>query len=1206
MSTRPETEYDRSALRISTLHVRRMPGIPEGFTLPELSEGVTVVFGPNASGKSSTARAIEAVIWPSRGARRDMSVVAEYAMDGSRFRVEVDAGQVAVQCDGSDARPPELPAPELMHRYRLSLHELITSDNADFAKEIARQSAGGYDLAAAAEVLELRTQPSAARNESAAVMQAVDAERTAQRAQLDLEERARGLDELRTRKDAARAARERQQLLSTAVKYCTSAGDAERARAAVAGFPPELSAMNGTEHERLATLRKRIRVCADEIERARSDEREALAAASLLFDGNAPDHATLAALRARQDELRELQRVEVECVRTLEACTAREADARRAIGGAELPSDEQLSRIDRASFAELAELAREWERAQANMSAADAAHAAFGDAGEPEDVDALRMGVELLASWLAEGGDSGEGRKANVFLWGMALLAALGWGLHALRWHWSFAIVALAALLFALLGSRGRSEADRRGALRHEYERRRLPQPREWKRKDVRELHDLLHGKLAAGLLAAERSVLREKAGADRERASGNLRLLDVRRQEMAARLGVASDADLRQLSWLVERTGQWQSARLEVVAARAALESAHARFTEVLTDTAGALTIFGYGALDSTASIVGAIEELEHRSREHAGAIARAEQARRSAVDRERSRGALEGECDELLRGLGVNDDAAVESLCASYEKYRAACEAERFATQKCDASRRELRSVPGYDSALESATLAALEREHEDASSAAAELDELTAEVARLEQEVESAKRASDVEAAVATVETARAALIERRDRDLRAMIGGVIARHVQQLTRDQHRPEVFRRARELFALITRGRYQLHLEDGDNPSFRAFDVNAGVGRSLEELSSATRVQLMLAVRVAFVESQERRVALPLLLDETLGTSDDDRARAIIDAVTILAREGRQVFYFTAQHDEAGKWVAALEESGVPHAIVDLAAARGQRSSLALSPLPISSVTAADIPDPDGCSHDAYGVRLDVPLFRPGMDAPDSVPLWYVVDDVDELSRLMQSGVWTWGELRNLVENGGERIVDGCPGLLRRARAYATALDALCHEAAIGMGRPVDRAVLMDSGAVSEKQIDRVLALCDRCGGDASALVEGLERGGVSGFQKRKTAALREYLEASGHLDERPRRTEAQLRAAMQAAIAPAVSQGDLLPADLDTLLRRLESRRPSPASPSPASPDAPSPDGVSPTPTESSPVAAPARGLSQAESLAARISEG
>jgi len=42
------------------------------------------------------------------------------------------------------------------------------------------------------------------------------------------------------------------------------------------------------------------------------------------------------------------------------------------------------------------------------------------------------------------------------------------------------------------------------------------------------------------------------------------------------------------------------------------------------------------------------------------------------------------------------------------------------------------------------------------------------------------------------------------------------------------------------------------------------------------------------------------------------------------------LARNGRQVFYFTAQGDEVAKWTAALESTnGVDHEIVDLATVR-------------------------------------------------------------------------------------------------------------------------------------------------------------------------------------------------------------------------------------------------------------------------------------
>ena len=1156
--TAPDTLPEQAALRLSTLHVRRMPGIPDGFELRELAEGVTVVFGPNASGKSSTARAIEAALWPGLAAQRNVAVLAEYRMEGSLFRVEVDAGHVAVQRDGSEARAPELPAPELRHRYRLSLHELMRCEDADFAREVARQSAGGYDLSAAADALGFRDQPSAARNESAAVGQAQEELRAAQHAQRALEERAHDLDDLRRRRDMARAARGRQQLLVLAAKQCAAAAEVERARVAVAGFPAELGSIAGTEHSQLLALRERIRECQEAIDAARADEARCVADAERLLGGDAPDPTALASLRAQLEQLRELQRREAECERSLEAYVARRAEARRALGGSSAPTDEHLARIDAGSFGELAGFARESERVHAAVDAADASLSGLADARVPDDVDSLRTGIALLSSWLAESeGSAHYGKRAATFLWSAALLAALGWGLHALRWHWGFGLLALAAIMLALLGTRKPAGDDRRAALRRELERLALPSPEGWGREAVRKLHDSLQVSLAEARLMEQRSVLRERMERERAVLEERLGAVSARGAELASRFGVAPDTDQRQLSWLADRLSQWHTAALDVAGARAALAAAREHYASSLASIVAALGRFGYDAPESPAQVTGAIDDLERRVREHDQAIARAGAARGRIVELSRSLDAYDRECGEVLRRVGVSDDVVVERLCASFEEYRAACEAERFALQARESLRSELRAMPGYESGLEGAALATLETERDGAATAAGELDALTAAVARLEQEVESAKNASDVETALARVAAARATLQDARDRDFRSMIGGVIARHVQQLTRDRHRPEVFHRARELFALITRGRYRLDFEDGDAPSFRAFDVNARAGRSLDELSSATRVQLMLAVRVAFVESQERRVALPLLLDETLGTSDDDRARAIIDAVIVLARQGRQIFYFTAQHDEAGKWVAALEESGTPHTTIDLDTIRGRRSSTERAPLPISSVPVLDVPEPEGCTHDDYGARLRVPAFQPAVDAPDSVPLWYVVDDPEELCRFMQSGIRTWGELRNLVENGGARVVEHCPELWRRASAQASALDALCRETAIGVGRKVDRAVLLDSGAVSEVQIERVLSFCDECGGDARALIDGLENGSVSGFQKRKTAALREYLESEGYLDERARRTEAQIRAAMLAAIGPAVAAGDMLPADIELLLHRLELRR-------------------------------------------------
>ena len=74
----------------------------------------------------------------------------------------------------------------------------------------------------------------------------------------------------------------------------------------------------------------------------------------------------------------------------------------------------------------------------------------------------------------------------------------------------------------------------------------------------------------------------------------------------------------------------------------------------------------------------------------------------------------------------------------------------------------------------------------------------------------------------------------------------------------------------------------------------------------------------------------------VPLILDETLGNSDERRAQEIIDAAMEICRDGRQVFYFTAQQDEVSKWRQFLASSDdVPHQLIDLAEVRNFMSVL-------------------------------------------------------------------------------------------------------------------------------------------------------------------------------------------------------------------------------------------------------------------------------
>jgi len=119
-------------------------------------------------------------------------------------------------------------------------------------------------------------------------------------------------------------------------------------------------------------------------------------------------------------------------------------------------------------------------------------------------------------------------------------------------------------------------------------------------------------------------------------------------------------------------------------------------------------------------------------------------------------------------------------------------------------------------------------------------------------------------------------------------------------------------FHRARELFGEITDHRYELTL-DREGAAFRAIDHVYEKPFGLNELSSGTQVQLVLAVCIAFLETQEQGCRAPLVFDETLANSDENRARAIIGAVKTICEEGRQVLCLVTQADEVQKWRGQL-----------------------------------------------------------------------------------------------------------------------------------------------------------------------------------------------------------------------------------------------------------------------------------------------------
>ena len=119
--------------------------------------------------------------------------------------------------------------------------------------------------------------------------------------------------------------------------------------------------------------------------------------------------------------------------------------------------------------------------------------------------------------------------------------------------------------------------------------------------------------------------------------------------------------------------------------------------------------------------------------------------------------------------------------------------------------------------------------------------------------------------------------------------------------------------------FSLMTGGRYvRLEAdEEGEKPVLRAVQAD-GAKKGIEAMSDGTSDQLYLALRLAALDL--RRAShphMPLVLDDVLITSDDERAANILRALARFA-EGGQVMIFTHHHHLIDVARAALDDQAL------------------------------------------------------------------------------------------------------------------------------------------------------------------------------------------------------------------------------------------------------------------------------------------------
>ncbi len=1138
---------DKPSLRFRSLDIRQMPGFPRGlFNYTDFHDSINIIAGPNASGKSSTAYALQQVIWPSLG--NDLQAVARILIDGEEWRIEKKLSRTTIQREGQKAELPSRPSQNERRRYVLSLHDLVQVEDKELAQLIVKESVGGYDLEQARGELEYDDQISTRSSKAFKLYEeAADRYEDTRRKQSALKERFRRIEDLREQKEEAEKAEKAAELFTLYREYKEAGQQREQARQKLDNFPGGLDRASGDEAERLDQIKQSIRDKKNEnvsLEQKIEEARNQLESIDLPEEGLSNQKHDLLdkfanRLQSLQNSLDETERrINGEREKAREALRSLEAEVEE--GSWEGISSTELSDLE------------EWVQnafqvtGERQLKKRELKQLREESSSERRDRLRVKEGIALLAEWLER--KSSES-AADFPAWSIGLLiglgAATGIATHLVGVHGLWGIAGMIALGgYLWLRRSGTSQGREATQVITKYENTQLPAPQQWSVEQVVETIDHLTGELEKSRREEHRQMRMEQLKADIDRIEQDkLQEVKSQRDQWLKQLGTVPEVLERgedgfaRFYWFVNRLNRWQNAREEIKGGEQTIADLRKQKNEVLEKIDQELSFLDEeipGKPEEVGVLVREVERREQRRQEAARSI---ETNRRQLQNNQREIEQLQAQAQKIADRFDLEQPELEEvrrrvKLLDDYKDSKKEYEHAEF---KLSQRRQALETHPLYEQyaeKLEKLGPDQLKREQEELKTKAREREKKQKEIQEIQTLVDQARNEHDLEEALQDKEEAVESLEELYNENISAITGNILVGKIKRITRNQNRPAVFTRASQLFNRITGGRYDVQIEE-ENRRFNAYDNIRDHGLTLDQLSTGTRIQLLLSVRLAFIETQEQAMQLPLIADELLANSDEQRARAIIRALVEMSREGRQIFYFTAQADEVYKWKTYLDEHNREFQLFEIGQETGGSFAFyeTYRPPADSMKMLSNVPEPDDKDHQRYGEQLNVPSFDLVLHKPGQLHLWYLIEDVNLLYECLRRDIRFWGGLRSYLEHGG-RI----PGLeedhWERVSDRVKWLDRFQNLYCQGRPVPIDRSVLEETDAVTETFLEAVDQKLQEVKGDPRRLLDALRDGEVSRFQKAKMEELKEYLLRHDYIDEQESLPLGEIQSRLQAYV--------------------------------------------------------------------------
>lgn len=1122
-------------MKLDRLHIRRVPGIDQPFTVDNLGAGMNIIVGPNAVGKSSLCRTVRALLWADADHSRLTSATAIFAKDDEHWLVTREGGRHQWEKDSADVEPPPLPPPHLQNCFFLELRDLLElSDSAGhtLATQIRRQMAGGFDLDDVIKGFSLSS--AIGRRERKQFDTASARVRDVERQQREFGDEEASLEQLDEQLQIAKQAQNDLKKIVAALELVGWNTELTAKKAELEELPAVLEKLSGRELEQLTEREEELERKQNVLNEANTALEKAETAVEENQLSEPIDEAVLSVWRGNAEELsgleQELKTLETDHQR-LKAEVRKSAELLRGRAAA-------VPQVDVPGATELYRFLREAQDADTAERANLEHLACIGDPGFSEEDHArlrlLRGAIESLRSWM-RAPDTGASeqdtvrvkrRKIGFIVAGLSILG----GLIGIFWMSLFsAFIALGlgiGLTTIWLGRSMQSSSGERYAAETQFPAN-LEGPADWSVSAVTQSLRSFEDELAE-LESARR--LDERRGQEREQLKKRLepialkkQEIEEQRQQLAMKLNleqVLPDADLVDTLSAVDKV---RHALIAEQGARGKVEDMQSRVNSCLSELNSALQDYGFESAGDAIEVKALIDQLGRSSERLRQAQIKVNESGDLIKNSQSDINVCKAKIEKIYQAASLTngDRVGLEQLMTQIGGYRDLC-SERDGLVN-NVRRGEARLTELGAENLMQLNEQALEEKKESLDKQAESIDTLIQDITRIEERVRTVRSAHDQEDALAERAEKLSALKDAQGVAIHASVGRFLMDAVKQEHENTQLPRVLDRARELFALFTHQRYELRLAADEDKSFVAIETQTSERKYPDQLSDGTRAQLLVAVRLAFAEDAEQGDMVPLFLDEALDHADPHRFRAMVQSLGQIAEQrGRQIFYLTNDPADVKRIEATLAQTGAKEpTVIDLGAIRNQAASVDdAQALVVEDLPVSPLPE-SGEDSEAYAVRLGVPAFDPNRGANWQHLYYLTWDDTALLHRCLTAGIDSAGQWR-MLSTQDSAILKGIIAGSRTAEqldARVTILEEYCEAWKEGRGRQVPWEFIEDTGAVSNTFQERVADLLDELDGDGRQLIQILKSRGdprVQSFRVASANALEKALIEEGFIDER------------------------------------------------------------------------------------------